>query len=134
MRDERLDKELPENADDALDLLILASTLGNPGLGLRPRLVEGQETTLTSTLDELIGLRDEFGAGLEQPRVGDLSLVQDISDIGILSKVQRCQSRRRVVLGGLGKRAGLEDGGTGEVVVDDGLAIGLEIDLADMLA
>lgn len=33
----------------------------NPGLCLVPSLVQGKETSLSTTLDELIGLRDELG-------------------------------------------------------------------------
>ena len=126
MRDERLNEELPQHTARVLDLLLLASTLGDPGLGLGPGLVEGQEAALASPLDELVGLRDELGAGLEEPGVGDLGLVQDVFDAGIFGEVQRGQSRGRVVLGGRRQRARLDDGSTSEVVVEDGLAVGLE--------
>lgn len=126
MRNEGLDEELAQNTGGVLDLLLLAGALSDPGLGLGPGLVEGQETALATALDQLIGLRDELGAGLEEPRVGDLSLVQNTLDVGILSKVQRAQPGGRVVLGGVGERSGLDDGGAGEVVVEDGLAVGLE--------
>jgi hypothetical protein len=72
---ERLDEELTKNTDDVLNLLGLRGTLSNPSPGLGPGLVEGQETALASPLDQLVGLRDELGAGLEQPGVGDLGLV-----------------------------------------------------------
>lgn len=122
---ERLDEELSQNTADVLNLLRLAGALSDPGLGLGPGLVEGEQTALASSLDELIGLRDELGAGLEKPGVGDLGLVQDGLDAGVLGEVQGGQSRGRVVDGGRRQRAGLDDGSTGEVVVDDGLAIGL---------
>lgn len=126
VRDERLNEELSQNTLCGLNLLLLTSTLSNPGLGLGPGLVEGQQTALSSTLDELIGLCDELGTALEQPRVGDLGLVQDVLDIGVLGEVKRGQSGRSIVLGGSRERAGLDGGSTGEVVVENGLAIGLE--------
>ena len=43
------------------DLLGLACTLHDPLLGLVPGLVECKETSLASSLDELIGLCDELG-------------------------------------------------------------------------
>ena len=58
---ERLDEELPQNTRDMLDLLNLPGALGNPGLGFRPALVQGQETALASPLDQLVRLRDELG-------------------------------------------------------------------------
>ena len=125
VRHERLDQELPEHANHRLDLLGLASASSDPGLGLWPRLVEGQEATLPSPLDELIRLRDELGARGEQPRVGNLGLVEDVGDLGVLREVEGGQSRRRVVGGRFGQRRGLNDGCAGEVVVDDGLAVGL---------
>lgn len=43
------------------DLLWFACPLGNPGLSLLPGLVECEQPCLSSSLDELIGLADEFG-------------------------------------------------------------------------
>lgn len=125
MRDEGLDEEVPQHTNCVLDLLLLASSLSDPGLGLSPWLVQGQKTALASTLDELVRLRDELGIGLQQPGVGDLGLVQDILNLGILGEVKGGESRGRVVGGGRRKRAGLDDGSTGKVVVEDGLAVGL---------
>lgn len=126
VRNEGLDEELAQDTSDGLDLLLLTSTLGDPGASLGPGLVEGQETALATALDQLIGLGDELDTGLENPGVGDLGLVEDILDVGILGEVQRAQPGGRVVLGGDGKRRGLDDGSAGEVVVEDGLAVGLE--------
>jgi hypothetical protein len=126
VRNKGLDKELSQDTSGVLNLLLLTGSLSNPGLGFSPRLVQSQETALASALDELIGLRDELGIRLEEPRVGDLGLVQNILDVGILGKVQRSQSGRRVVLSWRGKRARLDDGSTSEMVVEDGLAVGLE--------
>jgi hypothetical protein len=125
VRNERLYQELPEHTHDALDLLRLACASRNPGLRLGPGLVQGQEAALASPLDELVGLRDELGSGDQQPRVGDLGLVEDVGDLGVLGEVERGQPRGRVVRGRPGQRRWLDDGGAGEVVVDDGLAVGL---------
>lgn len=73
-----------------------------------------------------VWLGDELGAGLEQPRVGDLGLVEDTLHIGIFGEVESRQPGGRVVRGGRGERSRLDYGGAGEVVVEDGLAIGLE--------
>ncbi len=126
VRDKGLDEELSQNTSGVLNLLLLGSTLANPGLGISPGLVESEKTALPSALDELIWLRDELGAVLEEPGVGDLGLVQDILNVDIIGEAQDGQSGRRVVLGGHGKRTGLDGGSAGEVVVDDGLAVGLE--------
>lgn len=109
-----------------LDLLDLAGALSDPGLGLRPSLVQGQETALASPLDQLVGLRDEADTVLEQPGVCDLRLVQDILDALVLREAERSQPRGWVVLRWLGQRRGLDDGGASEVVVEDSLAISLE--------
>jgi hypothetical protein len=126
VRHEGLDKELPQHTVDRLDALRLSSPLRDPLLGLGPRLVQGQQTALTSPLDQLIWLRDELGAGHEQPRVCGLGLVEDAPNIGVSWEVQRRELGRRVVCGRGGQRRGLDDGGAGEVVVEDGLAVGLE--------
>jgi len=125
VRHKRLNEELSQNASSVLDLLLLSSSLSDPGLGFSPGLVQGQETTLASTLDELIGLCDEFGARLQKPRVGHLSLVQDILNVGILGESQRSQARGSIVCGRLGERTRLDDRSPGEVIVEDGLAVGL---------
>lgn len=126
VRDERLDEEVSQDTGDVLDLLLLGGTLSNPGLGLRPGLVQGKQTTLAAALDQLIRLSDELGAGLEKPGVGDLGLVENVLDVDIVGEVQRSQSRRSVVLGRDRQRAGLNGRSAGEVVVEDGLAVGLE--------
>ena len=99
MGHERLDKELAKDALCVLDLLSLTGALSNPGLGLSPGLVESKETALATALDQLIGLGDEAGAILEEPRVGDLSLVENAVHIGILSEVEGSKSGGRIVLG-----------------------------------
>lgn len=126
MRHEGLDQELPQDTVDGLHALGLAGPRLDPLTGLLPCLVQGQKTALASPLDQLVGLCDELGARGQQPWVGSLGLVKDALDIDALSKVQRGELGGRVVCGGGRQRGGLDDGGTGEVVVDDGLAVGLE--------
>jgi len=84
---EGLDEESSKHTLNVLDLLGRAGALCYPGLRLWPGLVQGQETALASALDELIGLRDKLGARLEEPRVGDLGLVEDINGVLVLGKV-----------------------------------------------
>ena len=109
-----------------LNLLRLAGTLSDPRLGLSPGLIQSKQAALTTALDELIGLCDKATAIVEQPGVCDFSLVEDSVDVGILREVEGGKSGRRVVRGRGRKRAGLDDRCPGEVVVDDGLAIGFE--------
>lgn len=125
MRHEWLNQELSQHADHGLHLLRLSSTTSNPRLRLWPGLVQGQETALAPSLDELIWLCNELGAGSEQPRVGDLGLVEDVGDLSVFGEVEGGEPRGRVVCGGFGQRRGLDDWSSGEVVVDDGLAVGL---------
>lgn len=88
MRNKGLYQELSQNTRCVLDLLLLASSLSNPGLGLGPSLVQGQQTALASSLDELIGLCNKLGTGLEEPGVGNLGLVQDVLNGSILREGQ----------------------------------------------
>ena len=69
-------------------LLRLACALLNPLLRLVPRLVESKETGLSSTFDELIGLRHEFcredptrelSVGGDRVRSG---IPRDLGDLG----------------------------------------------------
>jgi hypothetical protein len=124
--DEGLDEELTKDTSDGLNLDILAGTSLNPLASLGPGLVQSEETALTTSLDQLVGFGDELGAGSQQPRVEDLGLVEDVLDGGIFGEVEGGQTRRRVVSGGGRQRSRLNDGGTSEVVVEDGLAIGFE--------
>ena len=73
----------------------------------------------------MIRLSDELGTALEKPGVGDLGLVEHSIDISVLREIERRESWRRVVRCRLGERAGLDHWRTSEVVVDDGLAVGL---------
>ena len=65
MRYEWLDKEMSQNTLYSLDLLSLASAGLYPSTSFRPRLVQGQKTALSSTLDQLIGFGDEFSTVLQ---------------------------------------------------------------------
>ena len=126
MRHEGLDQELSQDTINSLDSLGLAGTLLNPCSGLSPGLVQGQKAALASSLDELIGLCDKSGARLAQPGVLDLGLVKDILGRSTLGEVEGAELGVRVVVGSWGKRSGLDDGSSGKVVVEDGLAIGFE--------
>jgi hypothetical protein len=126
VRHEGLNQELTQDTRDGLNLNVLGSTGLNPLAGLSPGLVQSEETALASALDQLIRLRDELGAGSQEPRVGDLGLVEDILDGLVIGEVKRGETSGRVVCGGGRKGSGLDDGGPSEVVVEDGLAVGLE--------
>ena len=62
MGGEGLNDEGVEGTSGVLDLLGLAGALLDPGTSLFPSLVEAKETSLSSALDELVGLADELGA------------------------------------------------------------------------
>lgn len=97
VRHEWLDQELSQNTDNSLHLLRLASSRSNPGLRLWPCLVQGKETALASSLDELIGLRNELRTGSEEPWICDLGLVENGRNLSILREVERGELWRRVV-------------------------------------
>lgn len=65
VRDKRLDEELTEDTRDSLDLNVLARTSLNPFFGLRPGLVEAEQSTLASPLDQLVWFGNELGTGSE---------------------------------------------------------------------
>ncbi len=98
----RFDKEMTQDTLDGLDLLALASASLNPGTGFWPALVQSQEAALPPTLDQLIGLCNEFGTVSQQPGVGNFSLVEDGFDGSIFGKVEYSESWRWVV--GFGRR------------------------------
>lgn len=122
---ERLHEESAEDTSDGLNLDILGSAGLNPLASLSPSLVQSEQTALTAALDQLIGLSDELGAGDQEPRVRDLSLVKDILDGLVIGEVEGGETRRGVVCCRGGERAGLDHWGASEVVVDDSLAVGL---------
>lgn len=126
MRNEGFDQELAENTSDGLNLNVLSSTSFNPLLGLRPRLVQGQETALAASLDQLVGFGDKLGTGSQQPRIDDLGLIEDILDGGIFGEVERGEPGSGIVSCGGRKRRGFDDRGASEVIIEDGLSIGLE--------
>lgn len=122
----RLDQERPQDALDGLDLLRLARPRLDPLARLGPCLVQGQQAALASPLDELVWLRHELRTGGQQPRVRGLGLVEHALDVCVGREVQRRKLGRRVVCGRRRQRRRLDDGRAGEVVVEDGLAVGLE--------
>ena len=126
MGHERLNEELTQDTGDSLNLDVLGSTSLNPLTGLSPGLVQSEETALATTLDQLIGLRNELGAGHQQPRVGDLSLVEHILDGLVIGEVEGGETSRRVVCCRGRERGGLDHRSASKVVVEDGLTIGLE--------
>ena len=126
MRDKWLNQKLPQHALDRLDLLRLPSASLNPLPGLRPGLVERQQAALATTLDQLIRLCNELGTRSEQPWVCGFGLVQHRRDVLSLWEVERRELGGRVVGGRGRKRTGLDRRSTGEVVVEDGLAVGFE--------
>lgn len=126
VRHEWLDQKPPEHTVDSLHPLGLARTLCDPVPRLLPGLVEGEKTALASSLDQLIRLRDELGVLLQQPWILDLGLVEDGLDFSIFGEVYRGESRRGIVGCGRRQRSGLDDWSASEVVVEDGLAVGLE--------
>lgn len=123
---ERLDEESPQVSLNVLDLLDLVCARGNPLLRLLPGSVKLQEPRLASPLDELIGLRDELGTGGEEERIGGLGGIEDALDVVAVGEGDGSELRRRVVDSLCGERSGLDDGRASEVVVEDGLAVGLE--------
>lgn len=63
VRNERLDKELSQRPDGGLNLDFLASSSLDPRPCLGPCLVQGQQTALASSLDQLVWFGDQFHAG-----------------------------------------------------------------------
>lgn len=126
VRNEGLDEELTEDTSDGLNLDFLCSTSLNPFPSLSPSLVETKKTALATALDQLVGFGNELGAGSEEPRIGDLSLVKNILHSKVVGEVEGGESGRRVVGGGGRERSRLDDGSASEVVVEDGLSVGLE--------
>ena len=126
MGDKGLDQELPQDTVDSLDTLLLSGPRLDPLPRLGPRLVQREQAALASPLDELIWLCDELGTGGQQPWVCGLGLVEHALDVLIGGEVQRCELGGGVVCGRRGQGSGLDDRRAGEVVVEDGLAVGLE--------
>jgi hypothetical protein len=83
---ERLDEELVQGAPDGFDGQFLAGAGLNPGAGLGPGLVEGEQAALPTALDQLIGFGDHAGTRGHQPRVGGFGLVQDAGDTGAVGE------------------------------------------------
>jgi hypothetical protein len=123
---EGLNKELTQNTGDGLNEDLLGGAGLNPLTSLSPGLVQGEETALATALDQLVGLSNELGAGDQQPWVGNLGLVEDILDALVFGEVEGGETSGRVVCRGSRERSRLDHRGAGEVVVEDGLTIGLE--------
>lgn len=121
-----LHEELSENTSDSLYYLFFASTLSNPSSGLRPCLIQSQKPTLPPPFDQLVWFRDEADVVCEKPGIGALSLVEDSFDGGVFREVEGGELWRRVVSLRRRQRGGLNDFASGEVVVENGLAISLE--------
>ena len=92
MRTERLDDERVEGTGSTLDFLWLTSPSLDPRSSLFPFLVQTQESSLSSSLDELIGLTDELGAEYPFWETGSRS---DRRDKGFGAVVATCQLRLR---------------------------------------
>jgi hypothetical protein len=123
---ERLNEESPQVSLNVLNLLELVGALSNPLLGLGPGSVQLEQTRLASPLDKLVGLCDELGTRSEKEGESGLGGVKDTLDVVAIGKGDGGELCGRVVgcLGG--ERSGLDDGRASEVVVEDGLAVGLE--------
>lgn len=126
MGNERLNEESPQVTLDVLDLLELVCALSNPLLRLGPGSVQLEEARLASPLDELIGLCDELGTGSEKEGECGLSGVEDALNVVAILEGDGGELCGRVVGCLCGKRSGLDHRRAGEVVVEDGLAVGLE--------
>ena len=126
VRDEWLDEEVPQVALNMLDLLEPIRSLRNPLSRILPCRVELEKAGFTSPLDELIWFGDQLCSRSEQEWVGGLGTVKDALDIITLLKANGCEFGRRIVCCSCGQRGGLDDGCSGEVVVENGLAVGLE--------
>ena len=123
---ERLNEESPQVTLNVLDLLELVCALCDPGLGLGPGSVQLEQTRLASPLDQLVGLCDELGTGSEEEGECGLSGVKDALDVVAILEGDGGELCGRVVCCLCGERSGLDHRRAGEVVVEDGLAVGLE--------
>ena len=121
-----LNQKLSEHTSHSLDFLVLASPSLNPGSCLGPSLVQGQQATLPSPLDQLIWLCDEFCAGGKEPWVSGLGLVQNGLYRLVFREIEGGQFWRRVVDTRRLQRSRLDEGSASKVVVENGLAVGLE--------
>lgn len=126
MGNERLHEESPQVTFNVLDLLDLVCALSDPLLGLRPGSVQLEQTGLASPLDKLVGLCDEFGTGSEKEGESGLSSVKNALNVVAIGELDGGELCGRVVGGLCGQRGGLDHRRASEVVVEDGLAVGLE--------
>jgi hypothetical protein len=123
---ERLNEESPQVTLNVLNLLELVGALSNPLLGLGPGSVQLEQAGLASSLDKLVGLCDELGTGSEKEGECSLGGVKDTLDVVAIGKGDGGELCGRVVGCLRRERSGLDDGCASEVVVEDGLAVGLE--------
>lgn len=126
VRNERLHEESPQVTLNVLNLLGLVCALSDPLLGLGPGSVQLEQTRLASPLDELVGLCDELGTGSEEEGESGLSSVKNALDVVAIGELDGGELCGRVVGGLCGQRSGLDHRRASEVVVEDGLAVGLE--------
>lgn len=123
VRHEWLHEEIPQRTLDVLNLLNFVCTSGNPLLGLWPCGIELEQPRLASTLDQLIGLRNEFCARCEEEWVFRLCGVQDSLYIIAVCECDGCELCGRVVGRLWSERSWLDHRSASEVVVENGLAI-----------
>lgn len=123
VRNKWLHEEIPQRTLDVLNLLHLVCTSCNPLLGLWPGSIELEKTRLASSLDQLIGLRNELCTRCEEEWVFGLCGVQDSLYIVSVCECDGCELCGWVVGGPWCERSRLDDGSAGKVVVEDGLAI-----------
>ena len=124
MRDKGLHQEVSEHALHGLDLLRLARTLLDPLPTFCPGFIDRKKPALAPTLDQLIGLRNPFRVGGEQPWVLRLGLVKDGLDGLVFCKVECRELRGRIVCRGWRQWRCFDDVGACEEVADNGLAVG----------
>lgn len=121
---EWLDQERPQVTLHRFDLNFPTGPLLDPGLRLRPLLVQREQTSLATPLDQLVGLRYEPGTGFEQPWVHLFGAVEDSSGRSIRGEGDGRELRGSIVRWGREGR-GSDHGGPSQVVGEDGLSIGL---------
>ena len=109
MRNEWFHQELPQHALNRFHLLCLAGLALNPCPCFRPSFVQGQQSTLSSSLDQLVGLRNEFGPTDEEPWVGGFRLIQDGRNGSIFGEVEGGQPRGWIVSCGCWQRGRLDN-------------------------
>ena len=126
MRHEGLHEEIPQHALDVLHLLCLVRPRLNPLLRFWPCGIELEETGLASPLDELVGLCYELGAWLQEEWVFGFGGIEHAFDVVAVLEVDCGEFGGWVVCGLRRKGSRFDDWSAGEVVVEDGFAVGFE--------